>query len=181
MTRNPRARRDAQRSPDEIRAYLARLLGTAAFQASPRRRQLLAHVVDRMLAGQGDRLKAFDLALSVLGRDERFDPQNDPIVRIEVGRLRRDLERYYLAAGRDDPIRITIPKGHYVPAFEVRDQDAAPEPIAAAPPAWRLGWRRLLGWRGAVAAGLCALPLLVALAPWAPWRTDTRRRRSGRR
>jgi hypothetical protein len=128
MTRNPRARRDAQRSPDEIRAYLARLLGTAAFQASPRRRKLLAYVVDQTLAGQGDRLEAFDLALSVLGRDERFDPQNDPIVRIEVGRLRRDLEHYYEADGRDDPIRITIPRGHYVPAFEVRDQDAATEP-----------------------------------------------------
>jgi hypothetical protein len=168
-TSSPRAaRRDARRSPDEIRAYLARLLATAAFQASPRRRRLLAHVVDRTLAGQGDRLKAYDLALSVLGRDERFDPQTDPIVRIEVGRLRRDLERYYLAAGHDDPIRITIPKGHYVPAFEVRDQDAAPE---------RFGWRRLLGRRGAVAAGLCTIPLLVALALWAPWRTDTRRRR----
>jgi hypothetical protein len=151
------ARHDARRSPDKIHAYLARLLGTAAFQASPRRRKLLAHVVERTLAGQGDRLKAYDLALSVFGRDERFDPQNDPIVRIEVGRLRRDLERYYLADGHDDPIRITIPKGHYVPAFDIRDQDAAPE---------RLGWRRMLGWRAAVAAGLCTVPLLVALALW---------------
>ena len=48
----------------------------------------------------------------------RFDPQDDPIVRIEVGRLRRDLDHYYLTDGRDDPIRITIPKGHYVPCWE---------------------------------------------------------------
>jgi hypothetical protein len=175
------ARDDGRPSPEEIRACLARLLGSAAFHASDRRRRLLAYAVEQTLAGRAGRLKAFDLAVAVLGRDERFDPAGDPIVRIEVGRLRRDLDHYYEADGREDSIRITIPKGHYVPAFEVRDQDAAPEPIAAAPPAWRLGWRRLLGWRGAVAAGLCALPLLVALAPWAPWRTDTRRRRSGRR
>ena len=77
-------------------------------------------MVEQTLAGRAERLKAFDLAIAVLGRDKRFDPQNNPIVRIEVRRLRRDLGDYYLTDGRDDPIRITIPKGHYVPAFEVR-------------------------------------------------------------
>src|SRR5215207_6381917 len=110
----PKARDPGQPAPDEIRAYLARLLGAAAFPASDRRRKLLAHVVDRTLAGRARRLDGSDLALSVLGRDERFDPQGDPIVRIEVGRLRRDLGRYYLAEGRADPIRITIPEGRYV-------------------------------------------------------------------
>jgi adenylate cyclase len=38
-------------------------------------------------------------------------------VRIEAGRLRRALERYYLVAGQSDPIRIDIPKGSYVPVF----------------------------------------------------------------
>src|SRR5688572_221410 len=86
------ARDDGQPSPEEIRACLARLLGSAAFHASERRRRLLAYVVEQTLAGRAGRLKAFDLAVSVLGRDERFDAQNDPIVRIEIGRLRRDLE-----------------------------------------------------------------------------------------
>ena len=111
---------------EDVRDYLARLLGTAAFPASPRRRKLLEYVVEQTLAGRADRLKAFDLAVAVLGRDERFDAQNDPIVRIEVGRLRRDLERYYEVAGRDDPIRITIPKGHYIPAFETRGEATTP-------------------------------------------------------
>jgi hypothetical protein len=125
----PKARDPGQPAPDEIRAYLARLLGAAAFPASDRRRKLLAHVVDRTLAGRASRLDEFDLALSVLGRDERFDPQGDPIVRIEVRRLRRDLGRYYLAEGRDDPIRITIPEGRYAPAFEAVDPTSAPGSI----------------------------------------------------
>jgi len=31
---------------------------------------------------------------------ESFDPQTDPIVRIEAGHLRRALERYYLTSGQ---------------------------------------------------------------------------------
>ena len=134
MTLKRQLQDDAPPSREEVRAYLARLLGTAAFPASPRRRKLLDYVVEQTLAGRGDRLKAFDLAMAVLGRDERFDAQNDPIVRIEVGRLRRDLERYYEVAGRDDPIRITIPKGHYIPAFGARSPAPDPTPAPASSP-----------------------------------------------
>ncbi|TJV90854.1 MAG: hypothetical protein E5X52_34795, partial [Mesorhizobium sp.] len=67
--------------------------------------------------------------VEVFGRDMSFDPQTDPIVRIEAGHLRRGLERYYLTAGHDDPILITIPKGGYVPAFSLRSQ-----PLLADPP-----------------------------------------------
>jgi adenylate cyclase len=38
---------------------------------------------------------------------------------VEAGRLRRALDRYYLTAGGDDPIIIAIPKGAYVPTFQV--------------------------------------------------------------
>ena len=124
-----------QPSPAEIRICLARLLDSPGFLASGRRRELLAYIVEQTLAGRADRLKAFDLACAVLGRNERFDPQNDPIVRIEIGRLRRDLEQYYLAEGRSDPIRISIPKGRYVPAFEVCSGTTTPsEPSEIAAP-----------------------------------------------
>ena len=46
--------------------------------------------------------------------------QHDPVVRIEAAKLRRRLESYYLIAGQEDPIRIDIPKGTYVPTFEER-------------------------------------------------------------
>ena len=169
----PKARDDRQPSPDEIRAHLARLLGTAAFGASDRRRKLLAYVVDQTLAGRASRLKGFDLALSVLGRDERFDPQSDPIVRIEVGRLRRDLERYYLTEGRDDPIRITIPKGRYVPAFE---RWGVP-PEAMAPATTRSP--RTHRHRLALAAVLLALALgLTSAARFLPWNSGDHVRRT---
>jgi len=55
--------------------------------------------------------------VAVYGRAETFDPQVDPIVRVEAGRLRRALEHYYLTAGKNDPVHIKIPKGGYVPTF----------------------------------------------------------------
>ena len=36
---------------------------------------------------------------------------------MEAGGLRRALEHYYLTAGKNDPVRIKIPKGGYIPAF----------------------------------------------------------------
>src|SRR3954447_22120815 len=131
-------------SPEAVRQSLAELLGSSAFKASPQRRKLLAYVVEQTLAGLGHRLKAFELAVAVLGRDAQFDPQNDPVVRVEMARLRRELDDYHQAEGRHEPVRISIPKGHYVPSFEARAIAMAPGTAAGAPaePAWRwLGGR----------------------------------------
>jgi len=49
--------------------------------------RLSRFIVDETLSGRGDRLKAYAIALSVFERDPSFDPQADPIVRIEAGRL----------------------------------------------------------------------------------------------
>ena len=75
----------------------------------------LRYVVEATLGGQGNRLKEYTIAVEVFGRDDSFDPQTNSLVRVEAGRLRRTLTLYYLTHGRDDPLRIEIPKGRYVP------------------------------------------------------------------
>lgn len=109
----------------EILAQLDRIRRSAEFDAPERDRKFLTYVIEETLAGRGDRIKAYSIATEVFGRDSSFDPQTDPAVRIEAGRIRRALERYYLVAGRSDPIIISIPKGAYVPIFE-RRLDASP-------------------------------------------------------
>ena len=52
------------------------------------------------------------------GAGHTFDAQRDRVVRFEARRLRRDLDSYYVDTGARDPVRITIPKGGYVPHFE---------------------------------------------------------------
>ncbi|MGH6916396.1 MAG: adenylate cyclase, partial [Geminicoccaceae bacterium] len=116
---------------DSIQIELERIIASSAFDASPRNRAFLRFVVEETLAGRGDRIKGYTIGTSVLGRDEAFDPQSDPIVRIEASRLRRSLERYYLMAGQHDPIRIDIPKWGYVASFQrlrsKQDEHASPQ------------------------------------------------------
>ena len=130
---------------------------------SDRLKSFLRFVVEETLAGRADRLKAYTIALEVLGRDESFDPQNDPVVRMEAGKLRRRLERYYLGAGRDDPVRIEIPKGGYAPTFSLQpDAEGGRRGAAGADPSFlvrRSLRRRADGrWAGSALAALVCSP-----------------------
>lgn len=78
---------------------------------------MLTFLIEEALAGRADTLKGYAIGLAVFGRDENFDPQSDPIVRLEARRLRHDLDSYYIAEGARNPIRISIPKGQYAPKF----------------------------------------------------------------
>lgn len=115
-------------SPHLIAGQLRRLLSSPAFEASERNRRFLTYAVEEVLAGRAGRIKAYSIATIVFGRDPSFDPQTDAIVRIEAKRLRQALEHYYLTGGRDDPIRISIPKGAYSAQFELLSGKATPPP-----------------------------------------------------
>ena len=104
-------------SAEAIRAQLERILGHPEFHATEKMRDFLRFVVEQTLAGNDRQLKGFTIATEVFGRDEDFDAAQDPVVRIQAGRLRRAMERYYLVAGGRDPVHIDIPKGGYVPVF----------------------------------------------------------------
>lgn len=120
---------------EAIREALERILTSADFSASERNRRFLRYVVEETLSGRADRIKGYSIAVAVFDRDESFDPQVDPIVRIEAGRLRRSLNHYYLTDGQNDAIRITIPKGTYVPTFTA-SEEAGPtiDPLPDEPP-----------------------------------------------
>jgi adenylate cyclase len=126
-------REEQEISADTVRAELARILASAHFDASERNRRFLTFVVEEALAGRTDRIKAYPIATEVFGRDPKFDPQLDSIVRIEAGRLRRSLERYYLTDGRSSGLHIDIPRGGYVPVFASVVPVALPHPPAGSP------------------------------------------------
>lgn len=133
---------------DEVRARLARLLADKNFPATAKRRAMLRFVVEETLAGRARELKGFTIATAVYGRDDSFDPKTDPVVRLEARRLRNDLNSYYVGAGADDPVRISIPKGGYVPEFERRAaaplEELEPEQVVPGGRSKRLSRRRSL-------------------------------------
>lgn len=168
---------------EEICEQLERILSSAEFHSPDRGRRFLQFITDETLAGRSAYLKAFTIAQEVFGREVSFDAQNDPVVRIAAGRIRRALERYYLVAGQADGVTITIPKGGYIPHFEYShcppmprlppptpDAGSVPEPgdhaEPAPPSAKSLDWQRPSIALAAFAAALIgAAAVCVLLAP----------------
>ncbi len=109
---------DAPYTSGDIRRQLDRILTSSEFQRSRRMRTLLDYLVTESLNGRDDKIKAVSIAMDLYGRDESFDAQNDTIVRVEAGRLRRLLAEYYTGPGSADTIVIDVPKGAYRPSFK---------------------------------------------------------------
>lgn len=140
-------------TPDEVRETLERIVTSEVFRSSPQLASFLNFVVEAVLHGKSDRIKGYVIGVEVLRRDIKFDPQLDPIVRVEATRLRRALERYYTGPGQNEPVIIDLPRGSYVPTFRHRGE-ALPDPdqpvVAPRIPRWLL------------AAGISALVVLLA-------------------
>jgi tetratricopeptide (TPR) repeat protein len=119
---------------DEIEAGLSRILHSDPFRTSPQLASFLRFVVTATLSGRSDIIKGYTIAIEALGRSEDFDPQSDPIVRVEAARLRRALERYYAQSGAAEPVVIELPRGSYVPVFWRRPPEA--QRVRAADATW---------------------------------------------
>jgi TolB-like protein/Flp pilus assembly protein TadD len=102
---------------EKIEGQLQRILDSPDFNATKQQRKFFQFVVNETLFGRAQEIKGYTIATCVFGRSDDFDQNSDPIVSVQANRLRRALERYYLIAGKTDPIRIDIPKGTYVPTF----------------------------------------------------------------
>ena len=100
-----------------IRDQLSTVLASVLFAHAERLGRFLSFVVDETLDGRADRLNQYAIAMDVFDRDETFDPAIDAIVRVEAGRLRSKLLEYYDETGRNDPIRIELPKRSYAATF----------------------------------------------------------------
>ena len=129
-----------------IREQLVRILNSGPFHQSQRRQRFLEYLVNETLAGRGERLKGYNIALEVFERPETFDPTVDPLVRIEAARLREKLREYYGTEGQGDPIHIDLPKGTYTPQIEFRHEGAPPIARRRAP-----GYCRALNFHSSIA------------------------------
>src|SRR5215813_3354784 len=115
---------------------LERILRSAALVTSPSLSRFLRYIVEETLAGRGSAIREYTLGVHVFDRGEDFNPRLDPIVRVQARNLRARVAKYYETTGTEDPIRIELPKGKYVPIFHVVEPVAgAPQPPSATPAA----------------------------------------------
>ncbi len=104
-------------SRQEKLAQLERIISSRTFQGAEILKSFLRFVVSKSIGGLESELKEYTIATEVFGRKGDYDPRIDSLVRVQAARLRSKLEEYYLIEGKSDPIRIHLPKGHYVPLF----------------------------------------------------------------
>jgi hypothetical protein len=80
--------------------------------------QLLRYLAQKTFDPSAEAPKEYTIGVEALGRPPDFDPKADPIVRVQIHRLRQKLKEYYASDGLHDAIVIEIPKGQYLPFFE---------------------------------------------------------------
>ena len=105
-------------SKKAILDQLGLILGSDQFAGAFRIKKLLEFIVKEYVSGRENQIKAYTIGLSVFNREADFDPQIDPIVRINIARLRRHLTNYYEKSDYNDVVRISIPKGTCIPNFQ---------------------------------------------------------------
>ena len=99
--------------PVAVRAELERILASETFRRAGRAAAFLRFVTENTLNGEGEKLKEYLIALEVFQRPSSYDPRIDSIVRVEAGKLRSRLAKYYATEGKKDEIVLSLPKGGY--------------------------------------------------------------------
>jgi hypothetical protein len=102
------------------RGLVDRIVATPAFNKSERLVSFLLHVCRMEAEGRSDEISEQQIGEAVFGRSQNYDPSIDGIVRSHASRLRIRLDQYFETEGIDEPVRLSIPRGGYVPIYEPR-------------------------------------------------------------
>lgn len=110
---------------------LERILRSEDFLRAPRLADFLSYICQASLNGRSSELHEQHVGEVVFGRSPEYDSGADTVVRSNALRLRRRLEGYFLNEGRDEPLRLEIPRGGYVPRFYYVERE---EPLVSEVP-----------------------------------------------
>jgi hypothetical protein len=119
----------------EVRLELESILRSQVFRRSERHAHFLRFICETTLAGEASKLNEYLIAYEVFQRGADYSPGEDSVVRRQAYSLRQKLQDYYVNEGKDDPIRIELPVGRYVPTFLHPHLNAPVEHPAVAEPA----------------------------------------------
>src|ERR1044072_1808072 len=114
--------------PDEVSLARERLLRSKYFVNAHKKQKFVRLICDYYLEGRAQELNEHILGYDVFGRDNSYNPSNDPIVRVFAHEIRKKLESYYANEGANDSIRLEIPAGSYQPVFTRHLPESVDEP-----------------------------------------------------
>jgi len=124
--------------PADLEDELQLICGSPGFRRSVRLQRFLRHVVERFTSAPDKPPTERQIARAVFDRRADFDPQIDPIVRVEAGRLRLRLTEYFAGPGQNDKVIIEVARGGYFPTFRRQRQRQRDGTIDRGDAAYRL-------------------------------------------
>lgn len=148
-------------SKDEIQQALSRIVSSRTFENSDRLIEFLAYIVAESLSGREKSIRGKTIAEDVFGRDPT-EPDSDNVVRVEARRLRRKLDEYYREEASDEPVRIVVATGGYVPRFQTIETSA---PDIGHSPAEAPKWWTFVLWGGLAGTALTIAVVTLFAAP----------------
>lgn len=116
---------------DELRRETQRVLESLIFQRSPVQSQLLRYLLARTLE-DGPPPTQYEIAVDGLGKDPDFDLANDSYPRVQMSRLRSNLDSYYAREAPGNGLRLVVEAGRYVLDLERVAPASAPATTGAA-------------------------------------------------
>lgn len=114
----------SQPEAQAIHEALDRILRSRLFVHAGRVRWVLRRIVDLSLAGRAGEISEKTLAADMSGDALVLEGDRTSVVRTTMLRLRTRLDTYYCLEGRDEEVRIEVPKGSYEPRFSWRGRTA---------------------------------------------------------
>ena len=102
-------------SETEKKDLLSTILLSPDFRDAQRYQKLLIYLVETTLKGEA--VKETTIAHEIFGKDSKFNPGEDPSVRVYVSNLRKKLEHYFLTTENKYSFTLEIPKGQYSVQF----------------------------------------------------------------
>ena len=108
------------------RRLLERILESPHFAHASSLKRILQYLCDRSGESGPTLIKEHEIATSALGRQQSFDPKTDPIVRVSIAAIRQRLHAYFESEGRNETLRLEIPKGAYRAVSSARSSGELP-------------------------------------------------------
>jgi hypothetical protein len=99
------------------RAELEAVLASALFVRAPYLAKILKYICEKHFSNHADTIKEYSIAVEALDRRPDFRAEEDSIVRVQVSRLRKHLQRYYETDGVAHPLQIRLSSTGYRPEF----------------------------------------------------------------
>jgi hypothetical protein len=118
-----------------------RIVASRSFAKSALLSRFLLYVCEREITGRTSEISEHQIGVRVFGRRPGYSAGEDNIVRNYARQLRHRLEQYFQEEGKDEELRVCIPRGKYVPLFtsdhfpgwlrtpEQENDEEPPEPV----------------------------------------------------